>query len=161
MSAGTTQAPRAVAGADDEYTRESRQGYGVLAIFGGTFAFIAIVVALGSRAPHIELSAQQLAVSSSGYGKTIPVAEIQKVELVTQLTGIGDKRNAFQFGSQYRGSFDMKPYGAATLFIDATKPPYVIVHAKSGVMLFNAGDAARTRRLYDSLTALRPADHVP
>ena len=152
LSVPTAASARAAEDAD-----ASRQGYFVLAIFAGTFLFIAGVVLVSSRPPSITLTATTLAIRSSGYASTVPVAEIVEVQMVRQLSGLGRKQNGFQFGSAYAGRFEMKPYGSATLFVNVSRPPYVRVRTTSRVVFVNAGDSVATRALYDSLAARRSA----
>ncbi len=125
----------------------------VLCVFAGTFVFIAAVVMNGSRQAAITISPTSFAVRAAGYSAAIPRADIDSVRLASRLTGLGAKRNGFQWGNAYAGRFEMRPYGTARLFVNATTPPFVVVYAKSGVVIVNERDSAATRRLF---AALRP-----
>ena len=96
------------------------------------------------------LAGRQRHLRSGGYGVTIPIADITGLQLAGHLSCLGGRVNAFQVGNSYVGSFAMKPYGEAELFLNATKPPFVLVQSVvAGMVLFNAGDSAATRAVFD------------
>ncbi len=139
----------------------TRQGNLVLGIFAGTVVFIAAAVFVSSRPAAISLSSTKLRVSAAGFSANVQRADIDSVALVTQLSGLGSKQNGFQWGSSYAGRFAMRPFGSARLFVNATKPPYVVVYAKSGVVFVNDRDSAATRRLFVELTSHASAAAAP
>ena len=144
----------AVSARDDEYQRESRKGFAVLALFGGTFVCLAAMVMLQSRAPDISLDRETLGIRSGPYGVHIRLAEIDEIQLVHRLTGLGSRKNAFQFGSAYAGRFAMKPYGDALLFINTNTPPFILIRTHGDVTLFNTRDSTSTHAMFDSLARL-------
>ena len=135
------------------YPRGVRAGYGILIALAAAFCLIARSVASQSDAPDITLADRQLTIRSGAYGVVVPVTGITAVQLVHRLSGIGPKRNAFQFGTVYHGRFAMAPYGDALLFVDAMTPPYVMVQSAAGVVLFGLRDSARTMGLFAALSA--------
>ena len=139
----------------DTFERDAQEGYWILTFFIAMFAFIAVMVMLSSRRPDIAIEGDTLAIRAGAYGARVPVAEMLDVQLEPRLSGIGAKRNAFQFGNHYHGTFTVEPYGRTLLFLDATKPPFVRVRSAKGTLIFSAGDSSRTRGLFDSLLTLR------
>ena len=118
------------------------------AILAGILVTLALLV-VDSRGgtPKIEELADSLAISSSGYSRRIAYATIDSVTLRHGLDGIGGRRNALQAGNRYAGRFAMRPYGEATVFVDALKNPMVVIHATGGVTIVSAADSIGAERL--------------
>ena len=113
--------------------------FGILACILGTLALL-VVDSRGGN-PKIEELADSLAISSSGYSRRIAYASIDSVTLRHGLDGIGGRRSALQAGNRYAGRFTMRPYGEATVFVDALKNPMVVIHATGGVTIVSAADS--------------------
>jgi Bacterial PH domain len=138
---------------NNAFWSEAKAGYGILVVFAAAFCLIALSVVSQSGAPDITLADSHLSIRSGAYAIDVPVADITAVQLVSRLSGIGAKRNAFQFGNVYHGRFAMEPFGDAMLFVDAMTPPYVLVKSTRGVVLFSARDSAKTMGLFAALSA--------
>ena len=72
-----------------------------------------------------------------------------------QPSGLGKKRNGFQFGSGYAGRFDMKPSGSVRIFGDVSRTLYIRVQSQSGIVFLKPADTGRTRVVIDSPVARR------
>ncbi|MBC7673471.1 MAG: hypothetical protein H7247_13715 [Polaromonas sp.] len=135
----------------DAEAAASIQGKLIGGICVGTFLFIATVVTLGSRPAQITLTSAALAVRAAGYSAEIVRGNIDSVRLTTQLNGLGSKLNGFQFGNAYAGLFTMRPFGKVRLFVNASRPPYVTIFSREGVVVVNADSPAATQRLFTAL----------
>ena len=143
-------APASIA-ARETFQRQALGGYGAIVGLVATIGFLWFINANEGKPATIALTGAQLTINAHGYGTEIAVADIQGAVLIRQLSGIGAKRNAFQFGTVYHGRFAMKPYGDALLFVDAKTPPFVLLRTSRGVVMFNTPDSVRTLALFDSL----------
>lgn len=141
----------AAAASRERFKRQALGGYGAIAGLLATIALIWFIVSNEGKPATIALGDARLSINAHGYGADIAVADIQDVQLVRQLTGIGNRRNAYQWGSVYHGSFDVTPYGTALLFVDAKTPPFVLLRTARSVVLINTPDSLRTLALFDSL----------
>lgn len=147
--------------AREEDAAAERQGFLIGGIFIATFAFIAAVVMLGSRPAQITLTPTAFAVRAAGYNSEVSRNAIDSVRLVTQITGLGAKLNGFQAGSAYAGLFEMRPYGKARLYVNSSRPPYVMLFTREGVIMVNDATPNATRQLFAALdggrtTAVQP-----
>lgn len=86
----------------------ARKGYLILGVLAVTFVFIGAVNMLNSRAPTISLRDSLLTVHAAGYGADVSRHAFDIVRFTRQLSGLGAKRNGFQFGSAYAGRFEWK-----------------------------------------------------
>ena len=150
---------RAARQAEDDAA--AQQGYLVGGVFIATFVFIAIVVMTASRPAEVTLTASSFAVRGGGYSAEVPRAAIDSVQLVPGLDGLGAKRNGFQWGSVYAGLFEMRPFGKARLFVDASRPPYVRLFTRDGVILVNGKSVTETQQLYSALQRAEAAQVIP
>ncbi len=143
--------PDATAASREAFRRQALGGYGAIAGLLATFGFLWFVVSNEGKPATIVLTDARVSITAHGYGTDIAFPELEEVQLVRRLAGVGRKRNAFQSGSVYHGTFDMKPYGTALLFVDAMTPPFVLLRTARGVVLINTPDSLRTLALVDSL----------
>ena len=145
----------------EEEAAAGRQGNLIGSIFIGTFLFIAGVVTLGSRPAQITLTSASLAVRAAGYGAEIARSRIDSVRLTMQLNGLGSKLNGFQFGHAYAGLFAMRPFGKARLFVNVSRPPYVMIFSRDGVIMVNGDSPTATQRLFADLGGARTTAVTP
>lgn len=155
--------------ANDEQRARNRESEAAAGLQGkliggiciGTFLFIATVIVLGSRPAQITLTPASLAVRAAGYGADIALTSIDSVHLTMQLNGLGLKLNGFQFGNAYAGLFAMRPFGKARLFVNASRPPYVMIFSRDGVVMVNGDSPSATQRLVADLVAARTTAVTP
>ena len=106
---------------------------------------------VGRGSPDLTQDDVSLNISGSGYGRTIRYDEIDSVRLRWNLDGLGAKIGALQNGNDYRGSFAMRPYGRASLFVDARTKPFVEIFSTNGVTIVSAADSLSAERLLRTL----------
>ena len=94
-----------------------------------------------------------LSVRNGLYANVIPFDQMQTVTLETALPKIGLKTNGFAVGDTLRGNFRLDQWGTTRLYINLDVPPFVVIRAKDGYVVFNFKDAERTRALYGDLTS--------
>lgn len=112
----------------------------VLLVILATIAWVAF--AGRGVSPTITESADTLSVRAAGYHLDLAYARIDSVTLRHGLDGLERRLNALQSGNRYVGTFAMRPYGEAMLFVDARREPLVVIHAADGVTIISAADSA-------------------
>ncbi len=117
-----------------------------------TILVVGLLATLGSRPPEIGVDATKLTLHAAGYGATVLRADIDSVRLVRRVTGIGARERGFQFANVFVGRFHLRPLGTVQLFVNRTRPPHVVVFARTGIVIVTAADSVATRRLYETLT---------
>lgn len=136
---------------------ESGKGQqGIKVVVGIIIAAAALTVALviflsGSKPTVYTIAGGELQITGS-YGQTIQLADIQKVELKTDLPGNLRRTNGYGLGSVIKGycSSDM---GDVSVYIDTSRPPFIYLTTKSGTVILCDETAEKTKELYSSLTA--------
>lgn len=106
-----------------------------------------------SKAPSVELTGRTFSVGVALYGVTMPLSDIERVELVDALPAIQRRTNGFAAGGLLRGHFRLAEWGSGRLFINSSVPPYLVVRTRDTFVVVNFADSARTRQLYDQLSA--------
>ena len=116
-----------------------------------TSAFVVALVLANDRPADIVLTPVHLSVGHGNIATTVQRSEIQDVQLLTKVTGIGWKRSGFSGGTVFHGRFVLRGSGDALLFLDTRKPPFIRLRSPSGVVVFGAATSTATRALFDSL----------
>ncbi len=150
MSGATTETPAKAA--EPALPLASYAGLGILA-FG--LLFITMMIQSESRKVTATLTPNALSIRAGSHSTSVPRAGIINVKLIRKLSGIGGRRNAFQFGNAYHGAFSMREYGSALLYLDATKPPFIVVTSTTGTVLFGLDDSVSTKAMFEALSSLR------
>lgn len=106
-----------------------------------------------SQPPSVDISSFRVNVGTGLHGADVALADIESVTLVDELPRILRRTNGFSSGGLLRGNFTLEQWGGGKLFINRNSPPYVVVRARDTFIVVNFEDAARTRELYQQLTA--------
>jgi hypothetical protein len=141
----------------DEFPKDVswRRRVRLVAAFIGiaTAVFVVGQVYVHSRAPTVELTDRTFAVRVALYGTAMPFAEIEHVELVDALPAIQRRTNGYAAGGLLRGHFRLAQWGNGQLFINRDVPPYLVVRSRDTFVVVNFEDPARTRQVYERLSA--------
>jgi len=106
-----------------------------------------------SQPPSVDISSFRFNVGTGLHGAEVALADIESVALVDELPRIVRRTNGFSSGAVLRGNFTLDQWGGGKLFINRNSPPYLVVRAGDTFVVVNFQDAARTRELYERLTA--------
>ncbi|WP_298271421.1 PH domain-containing protein [Gemmatimonas sp.] len=128
------------------------RGQLALGIIFASFLLIAAMLILGSRPAKITVTPSSFSVRAAGYTSEIARSRIDSVRLTSKISGLGSKMGGFQGGSAYAGTFAMRPYGTVRLFVNVSRPPYVTIFSRDGVVMVNGATPAATHRLFADLT---------
>jgi len=86
------------------------------------------------------------------YGQEIEINNIKNLKMLDTIPEIIFKTNGSALGNKYKGYFNLEGIKNATLYIDASKPPFVYIEKSSGaVVILNCKDAEETRKLFEQL----------
>jgi hypothetical protein len=146
LAGATRRAARVAADAES-----ASQGTRLFIGLGALVLVIGVAIMLSLRPATITRSDTTLAIRAAGFSATIPLAAIDSVRLTPTLSGLGSKQNGFQLGSVYAGRFAMRPYGSVRLFVNTSRPPYITVFARTGVVILNGESGAETEQLFGAL----------
>ncbi|HHV71334.1 MAG TPA: DUF3784 domain-containing protein [Clostridia bacterium] len=87
------------------------------------------------------------------YGEKINLEEVRKISLRDDLPKITLRTNGSALGSMLKGNFRLEEIGAAKLFIDKSKPPYIYLERKEKPLIFNCSNEKETREFFALLLA--------
>jgi len=88
---------------------------------------------------------------SGMYGQEIPINEICNLEIRDTIPEVLTKTNGSGLGTMMKGYFKLKDIGAAKLFVDTSKPPFVYVKTDSIIMILNCEESENTKAFYEKL----------
>ena len=85
------------------------------------------------------------------YGLTIDRPKTTDVSLHETLPKIRSRTNGMALGSFLKGHFTMDTYGAVRLYIEAKRPPFILIEWSEKPVIFNLNSAEETRAMYEKL----------
>ena len=122
---------------------------------------VSLLVLLGFIGSSIMKDMQPIAISldqdsltiPGSYGQTIPVADIQEIQLVEGLPEILRRTNGSAVGYVLRGNFLMAGVGPVKLYLDREKPPFIYLVTSNQKIFLNDTTPELTRALFETLKA--------
>ena len=156
------EASLALAPIPDERPAEARQ-----ALSARTTLVVAIAVALALAAiawlvhrqaqpVGVRVSANGIAIDTPFYGTTLKAAEIEAISLEPALPRIEARTNGFSGAGALRGHFRLAGMGDGRLYVEAGRPPYLLVRTRQGFAFVGLPEPERTRALYEEAARLWP-----
>lgn len=88
---------------------------------------------------------------SGMYGQELPVYDIGRLELKEELPEILARTNGSELGTKLKGHFKLKEIGAAKLYIDSSKPPYIFMETQDRLIIFNSEERGKTEAFFQKL----------
>lgn len=99
----------------------------------------------------ISLTDKELVIKGS-YGQTIPIEDIEGVELRDDLPEIIKRTNGLSFWKFHKGHFRINEFGDAILYLNSRNAPYLILKLKTQkTIILNRSDSTETLDIYSRL----------
>jgi hypothetical protein len=117
----------------------------------------AVVIWNGRQPVSASIDRGLFAVRGAGRSTNLRLGEITSVTLADVLPKVERRTFGFAFGDRLRGTFHLAGIGAASVYVNADTPPFIVVRTPREVVFVNEPTAAETRRLYDELRAAAPS----
>lgn len=122
---------------------------GVLVVVGGLLFF-------GLREDSLLIKKEALKLEGS-YGETLPVSEINSIELVEELPEITFKSNGFAFGNVRKGYFQTRDAGQVKLVLNSREKPFILLKKKSGeAIYYSSKESSENIKLYKEIKETWP-----
>jgi len=112
--------------------------------------FAGYMIAQGMKPASITWENDTLTIAGS-YGLAIPRAEIKRADLIDALPEIQRRTNGSAVGDRLRGHFQLKDIGAVLLFVDRSKPPFLMIETNTARIYLNLETPEKTRQLFAEL----------
>jgi hypothetical protein len=122
-----------------------------VAIVVAAAAAVFIMMMGDSKPSPFEVSSGNLIIGGS-FGITVPVSDVTGLDITEAPPEIETKTNGSGLGSMYKGEFELKDGTKARLYIDASKPPFIIFKNGDTVFYLNSGTPEETQALYQKLS---------
>ena len=125
---------------------------GVCIVIFPVFLLVSITMYRASLPPVYTINGDTLKISSS-YGETVPLEEIKNIKLEETMPFKLKKKNGSDLGSILKGRFDADGK-TAHVYIDASRPPFVLIETQEGLHIINDQTREQTEALYSQLESL-------
>jgi hypothetical protein len=140
---------------------DGRAKTGAKIMVGVVVAIILLVASLtgyllyrGSQPPDIRIDSGNLAISGL-YGQRIARTDIEDIQLLDTLPHIEMRTNGSAVGDQLVGHFRLTNVGAAVLYVNRSKPPFIYLQTANQKIYFNLATPDLTREFFNLLLADR------
>lgn len=134
-----------------EMKKSAKVGVGV--IVGSLLIVLGLVGYLlyqGMQPTLIILDQDKLNIAGS-YGQSIPVADIQDIQLLDTLPEIQLRTNGSAIGQVLRGHFRLADKNQVMLYLDRSQPPFIYLVTSDQMIYLNNPSPEQTRQLFEDL----------
>jgi hypothetical protein len=139
----------------EEAAQRKRAGRKFAAIVGAVFAVLIVAVAalfhFQGKPPTVTVGPSALGVKSLLYGGEWAWKDVTSVTLEPSLPKILLRTNGYAVGGTLRGHFKVEGLGTGELYIEARRPPFILVRRGADFVMINDADPERTRSLYGEI----------
>lgn len=125
---------------------------GLSCLMIGIFAYPA-VLDYQHKLVDVSITGKKVKIDSPFYGKEIPLASIQKVELRQKL-GNMTRVGGTDTGIYATGNYETDAFGRVKMYIASRHKQFIIAYTSDGIIIFNDDDTGETSKLYQALDQL-------
>jgi hypothetical protein len=104
-----------------------------------------------ARPPVVTVSGDALIVDNLFYGERYPFGDVRSVSLEERLPIVLLRTNGYALGGTLRGKFRLAALGDGKLFVEAERPPFILVRTASTFVIVGFDDPNRTRAVYGEI----------
>ncbi len=122
----------------------------VILLVIGVFVFG--LVLFGGGVTEVVVDSQEIIISGM-YGTTIPLNELQDIQLIEQIPRIITRTNGYSAGNTLKGNFKLEEYGQGKLFLVSDQGPFLLLRDQEDFYIINYEEAAKTEELYELIKA--------
>ncbi|MDW2797315.1 DUF3784 domain-containing protein [Clostridium boliviensis] len=126
---------------------------GISIVLSPVLLLVSITLYQASLPPVFTIAGDSLKISSSN-GETIPLKGIKNIKLEESLPYELTKENGSDLGSILKGRFRAGTE-TAHVYIDASRPPFIIIETEEGLHVLNDQTRGKTEALYKQLVSIR------
>ncbi|WP_338469503.1 DUF3784 domain-containing protein [Niallia sp. XMNu-256] len=111
--------------------------------------FIVILFYIGSQSNDLIVKRDTFEISGM-YGNEWKLADIERIQVLTELPKVHYKENGFNAGNLLKGNFYLETFGSSLLFIRGGSP-YLLIVTKDKTIFINGEDSKETQQWYKKL----------
>ena len=126
---------------------------GICMVLLPVLLLVSITLYRASLPPVYTIAGDSLKITSS-YGETIPLKGIKNIKLEESLPYQLTKKSGSDLGSILKGRFRAGTE-TAHVYIDASRPPFIIIETEEGLHVVNDQTREKTEALYKQLVSIR------
>jgi hypothetical protein len=113
---------------------------------------VGVATCVSLQPVSVVIADDQVSIDGGVYEAEVRLADVVDVTLEDRLPAIRYRSNGFAAAGSLRGNFVLVDERRARLFVERHRPPFVAIRTRSGLVVFNFNDPARTRAAYERLT---------
>lgn len=119
-----------------------------------TLVFVGVLLFFSSQSTKVAVLEEGLEIQGM-YGDVYTWESISNVELIEELPTIELRTNGSALGSKLKGHFRTTEMGSVKLFVDASKPPFILLETDEGTIIFNMEDERATEDIFKEIVDKR------
>lgn len=140
---------------DGKFRKGAGKEFIIPAVIGvGTIVFVGVLLFFSSQSTKVTVFEEGLEIQGM-YGDVYTWESIRDVELIDELPNIEMRTNGSALGSKLKGHFRTTEMGSVKLFVDASKPPFILLETDKGIVIFNSDSEVETREIYEKILEKR------
>lgn len=112
---------------------------------------VGLLLFYSDQPANFAIDGNQLSISGM-YGEKIPLEAIEELTLYEELPKILMRTNGSSLGTKKKGYFRLEGIDKAKLFLDTSKPPFILLVADGKYYIFNCKESVKTQELYEELS---------
>ncbi|MBF0442843.1 MAG: hypothetical protein HQK54_13135, partial [Oligoflexales bacterium] len=85
------------------------------------------------------------------YGGKYPWSDFKSVSLAESLPRILARTNGYAHKYTLRGHFEVENLGRGELYVEADRPPFIILKSSTSFLILGDKDPGRTRELFEKI----------
>lgn len=115
-----------------------------------TLVFVGVLLFFSSQSTKVTVLEKGLEIQGM-YGDVYKWGSIRNVELIEELPTIELRTNGSALGSNLKGHFRTTEMGSVKLFVDASKPPFILLETNERNIIFNLEDERATEEIFKEI----------
>jgi hypothetical protein len=119
-----------------------------------TLVFVGVLLFFSSQSTKVTVLEEGLEIQGM-YGDVYTWESISNVELIEELPTIELRTNGSALGSNLKGHFRTTEMGSVKLFVDTSKPPFILLETDEGNIIFNMEDEKETQEIFREIVDKR------
>ena len=128
-----------------------------LVVLHAVVIFVAVAMVREAQPAAVDIRTNTLSVGS----RSVAMTTITDISLENSLPRVLRRRRGLSVGTTLRGSYTLDTLGDGDVYVDRSRPPFLLVRTDHDYLVVNLRTAEDTRALYDKVTGIwhRPATH--
>lgn len=121
-------------------------------IWGGIIIIMIIFFSYASISPSIKIDHEKISISGL-YGESIPLKNINNIELLDSIPNINLRTNGFTLANIRKGYFLVENMGLVKIFMQSKNQPFIKIKTNNSGYIINTQKASETIDIYKEMVS--------